>query len=140
MKIILSLYDPTEGSGVEYAFLDITPELAQTIAERYKQFQSVPGAHEISFLDSSVEFLEDLPDGIEVPNINDGGDYDETEISPDDLEQYHARMDCQRMILTQYKTVYWAAYPHYLERSVLVETNPIDIQTILDTSSTEAAA
>ena len=57
--------------------------------------------------------------------IDDSGDYEETTLDPEDLENHAERTDCDRMIISE-NDVTWTAYPHYADRSLSVEAGPIE--------------
>ena len=67
--------------------------------------------------------------GVDLPNTDNGGDFDEVDIDIARLKDYIERTDCDRMCITA-DSVYWTAYPHRSDRSLTVETNQIDFATV----------
>ena len=140
MRLILNTYNAAEIIGFTYAFLDLDADLARLILKRHELFDSIrctanniaasdDGIACMEWRDYSAIFVSGLPDETETPNCDDGGDFDETKLTPEDLENYAERTDCDRMCITE-DSVYWTAYPHHSDRSLTVETNQIDFKTV----------
>ena len=140
MKLILNTYNPAELDGFSYAFVDIDVDLARLILQRREVFRRVhASAIEagidgdalacMEYRDYSAIFLCGIPDSTSLENTDNGGDFDETTLTPEDLENYAERTDCDRMCITS-DYVYWTAYPHHSDRALTVETSQIDFATV----------
>jgi len=135
VKLILNTYNAAEIDGFSYAYVEIDSALANLILKRRDIFLA---AHKgeagenlvnMEYRDYSAEFLNGVPEDTDLPNTNEGGDWDEVSLTAEDLKDYTERTDCDRMVITD-DSVYWTAYPHYSDRSLTVETNPINYDTI----------
>ena len=135
MKLFLNVYNPSEMSGFQYAYVNLTPELAKLILARRDSFLEAKQSDEaktivhVAYRDYSTIFLSSLPDGVALALIDDGGDYEESSLDPEDLENHAERTDCDRMVISD-SDVTWTAYPHYADRSLTVEAGPIEYAMI----------
>lgn len=133
MKLFLNVYNPSEISGFQYAYINFTPELAkQILARRDSLLESLKedkNLEQVVYRECSVIFLSNLPGGVALTFIDEGEDYEETVLDPEDLENHAERTDCNRTIISKGDVV-WTAYPHYADRSLSVEAGPIEYAMI----------
>ena len=137
MKLITNTYNPSDLDGFSYAFIELTPDLARLILKRRDVFKSIPPdetsrIHDLTAMeyhDCSAMFLNGVPEGTDLPNTDEGTEFDEVTLTPEDLENFAERTDCDRMVIVM-DAVYWTAYPHYADKSLTVETCQIDYPTI----------
>jgi hypothetical protein len=131
MKLLLNTYSTNEyADGCEYAFLDLTKELAEEIQRRWEHFETVqwkdPSLTEMHFFGAEAMFVDGLPENL-MGVLGDGPDFIEVEAAPDISENLMARTECDRMVITS-QEVYWQAIPKHCDWHV--ETRPIPLETV----------
>ena len=128
MKLIFNTYRSNEhAEGCYYAIVDVTLALRQSILDRVALFESLREKDNslttMEYWSAAAEFLDGIPEDAEP-------DY-ETEWSPfladDDLTDYLARTECDRMVITNGE-VYWEAIPKHCDWRV--ETRPISVKDL----------
>ena len=135
MKLLLNTYSTNEyADGCEYAFLDLTKELAEEIQRRWEHFETVhgkdPSLTEMHFTDYGPVWIDELPGSIgdaESIGLGDGNPFAETTAFAEDFENVAARTECEHMVITS-QEVYWQAEPNNC--SWYVETRPIPLETV----------
>jgi hypothetical protein len=131
MKLLLNTYSTNEyADGCEYAFLDLTKELAEEIQRRWEHFETVhgkdPSLTEMHFFGAEAMFVDGLPENL-MDVLGDDSDFIEVEALDKDFENLEARTECDHMVITS-QEVYWQAEPNNC--SWYVETRPIPLETV----------
>lgn len=133
MKLILNTYNSNE-TFYGYAFLDLTPALAQLIlnrAELLDRFRKTnDGAlSEMQYYDNSPIFLSGLPDAIK-NNMESGEDQFEVSASAEDFEDLTDELaDVGRMVIIP-TGVCWTCSPARCP-DVAIETVPIAYHRVI---------
>lgn len=115
----------------DYAWVDLTPELAKVILAKVKQFKEQRAKdttlRSMDYRDDSVIFTDTLTD--EQESQVDPALYDDEFIEVDFSLDYdkHTRMDYIRLVIEELGA-YWEGGPHY--GGVIVETRRITIEQL----------
>jgi hypothetical protein len=130
VKLIVNTYAHDEIDGYDYAFLDITPELANVIIKRREALKQLfshdSEACQIEYYDFGPVFSYSLPESIE-SLMDNGEDFKETDACAEDFEDLAERTECDRMVITS-SDVYWTCYAKHTD--VRIETRPIPYDVI----------
>lgn len=136
MKLLFNVHCSNEfQEGCEYAFLDLTPELAALILRRREALKAVfstdSSVTSMSFYDDSPVWVSALPNEWEAEpaGLGDGNPFIEVEdiMAVEDFENLTEPTDCEHMVITS-DEVYWTCYPKHLDN--IVETRPLDYETV----------
>jgi hypothetical protein len=136
MRLLFNTYSSNEfADACEFATVEMTPELAETILHRAESFRKLhetePSLMELQYYDCAVEFLSGLPpdeNGDEVDGVRDAADWQIWNgITVESLEPLIERTECDRMVITD-RDVYWWAHPKHCDW--FVETRPINLDQL----------
>jgi hypothetical protein len=137
MKLLLNTHVSNDYDGCGYAFVDLTPEFARAILQRFGIFQygrlTDPNIASVEFDDTEAMFCDGLPETL-AELLDDGSDYKETTAEDSDFENYVAYTVCDRMVICN-DSFYWTCYPKHSDASV--ETAPIPYDLARKVAHTE---
>jgi hypothetical protein len=138
MKLLLNCYVTNDFDGYQYAFLELTADLAQLILKRKADFYALDAKDgaltQIEYWDCSPIHCSKLPETL-TETLGYGCDFVETSCFAEDFENLAERIECHRMVITR-TDVYWTCFPKHVD-GVHVETRPIGYDTVRATLAVE---
>jgi len=130
MKLLLECYSSNENynGGCDFAFVDLTPELAAIALRRIADFAQLKMgdamALEIYYWDDSCDWIETSE---KIQELTDGysGDVVEAE-SFEPTKDSKQRTECDQMIVEEYG-IRWTAIPKHTDVYVTTLTIPVEM-------------
>jgi hypothetical protein len=134
-NLIVNVCNPGDFDGFQYAFVELDENLAKLILQRRDLLLTLASTNNsltcMEYIDFNAVFLNDLPDGTETPECDEGYGFDETELTVEAFEDFAERTDCDRMSITE-NGFCWTAYPHHAVQAIAVETDQIRYGVLSD--------